>query len=164
MKRKLIIQIQSLISSGCGEIIDLTSPGSSQIIEMTSYNTDLLCTWLIKVKLTSIPQLQIRSLARIQNFAFILFTYVILFKDSHWYNYQSYGGVSWPSIQYKQQLLSLPDFQGLSDWRTGKTVRHISYSPYTRARLFVYKYFESFDLKKTTSEIITDNSFYLTKF
>lgn len=55
MKRKLIIQIHSLISSGCGEIIDLTSPGSSQIIEMTSYNTDLLCTWLIKVKLTSIP-------------------------------------------------------------------------------------------------------------
>lgn len=100
----------------------------------------------------------------LKNFAFILFTYVILFKDSHWYNYQSYGGVSWPSIQYKQQLLSLPDFQGLSDWRTGKTVRHISYSPYTRASLFVYKYFESFDLKKTTSEIITDNSFYLTKF
>lgn len=73
MKRKLIIQIHSLISSGCGEIIDLTSPGSSQIIEMTSYNTDLLCTWLIKVKLTSIPQLQIRSLARIQKLCIYTF-------------------------------------------------------------------------------------------
>lgn len=73
MKRKLIIQIHSLISSGCGEIIDLTSPGSSQIIEMTSYNTDLLCAWLIKVKLTSIPQLQIRSLATIQKLCIYTF-------------------------------------------------------------------------------------------
>lgn len=73
MKRKLIIQTHSLILSGCGEIIDLTSPGSSQIIEMTSYNTDLLCTWLIKVKLTSIPQLQMRSLARIQKLCIYTF-------------------------------------------------------------------------------------------
>ncbi|XP_061196679.1 MAM and LDL-receptor class A domain-containing protein 2-like [Saccostrea echinata] len=49
-------------SNNCGGIIDLASPGSSQFVEMTSYNTNLLCTWLIKAPLKTMVRATIEYL------------------------------------------------------------------------------------------------------
>ncbi|XP_062592704.1 uncharacterized protein LOC134254174 [Saccostrea cucullata] len=49
-------------SNSCGGIIDLASPGSSQYVEMTSYTTNLLCTWLIKAPLKTVVRATIEYL------------------------------------------------------------------------------------------------------
>nr|XP_022343628.1 uncharacterized protein LOC111136803 isoform X1 [Crassostrea virginica] len=49
-------------SPGCGQILDLTTPGSSDYIEMNSYNSGLLCTWLVKTPTTTTVRATIESM------------------------------------------------------------------------------------------------------
>ncbi|XP_048752331.2 uncharacterized protein LOC125663930 isoform X2 [Ostrea edulis] len=65
-------------SPGCGGFIDLTTPGTSQVIEMTSYNTNLLCTWLIKTPVktkvkATIEQLDLPDSENNNCFHFLIF-------------------------------------------------------------------------------------------